>query len=721
MGFDFKSFREDKLKLSQKEFADIYGIDLEVVDKLDKNIDDPRLPLLLAIAQRTGMTTDEIINYEKPKLKSFEIKDTWKITSCTKKNISEYIKILEKIDIPEEQRIKYIEDFKLGIAGNLIKPSISIVGRSDTGKSTLINSLIGQEKMPTSWTPTTSIAVYIKHIKDRPDFIKEDVWVFAREYDGELLWNAKRLDDEKYCKKWKIASGKVDILSKFGTRQGGGLSTKAGSAVVFLDAPILLNCDIVDLPGFGTETRSDDEITFKAAQRTDILIYLSQANGFMRIEDSTYLKQNVRNLPVWENKGENKLKPLSNLFVVASQAHTVNCGNPVELENILSSGCENFEKTLSKEYWNSRRAISGYTYSSQVVRDRFFTYTTDIPKLCERFLDELRLIVEQLPELIEQKTKKFIHEYVSSRMPGLVAEITKYEEIIAEKEKYKCLLKQIDSSRLQRAEDNNSQKKEVKDKINQLSVDTKKNFNEYCSLTINIDSITRQIKEKKLKNKKEDIECFASQLQDELQDKCTELLNEGSNELSSSIKKYINQYSANIQEISAKSDIDIDFDAGYEFASNLSKIGIIGGLGVYIAGEAAFLLGGIEFILGIGGDIALGAISLGPVGIAIGLVIAASLGFAKLFGGGWEKSIAKKIVKAYEENEVVEKYRSEIQTYWEKTEEAFELATEKLDKEWKDYVTDLEATVNEYDCEKINEKIVILKNIQEFFESVPQS
>lgn len=85
------------------------------------------------------------------------------------------------------------------------------------------------------------------------------------------------------------------------------------------------------------------------------------------------------------------------------------------------------------------------------------------------------------------------------------------------------------------------------------------------------------------------------------------------------------------------------------------------------------------------------------------------------------KEYCKKIVKAYEENEVVEKYRSEIEKYWEKTEEAFKLATEKLDKEWKDYVTDLEATVNEYDCEKINEKIVILKNIQKFFANVPQS
>lgn len=43
-------------------------------------------------------------------------------------------------------------------------------------------------------------------------------------------------------------------------------------------------------------------------------------------------------------------------------------------------------------------------------------------------------------------------------MPGLIAEITKYEEIIAEKAKYKCLLEQIKSSALQRAENNDSQK-----------------------------------------------------------------------------------------------------------------------------------------------------------------------------------------------------------------------------------------------------------------------
>lgn len=716
---NFKSLREDKLKLSQEQFASVYGLDLSAVKELEKN-NNPGLDIIQAIIQKTGMSFEEVTSFEKPKLKAFEAKYTWEKADFTKKSLIEYISdSLTRMEVSEEHKEKYIKDFQLGIDANLVKPSISIVGRSDTGKSTLINSLIGMEKMPTSWTPTTSIAVYIKHIKERPDFIKEDAWVFASECDGENLWNAKRLYDEEYCKKWKIASGEIDILRKFGTRQGGGLSTNAGSAVVFIDAPILLNCDIVDLPGFGTETDSDDEITLKAAQRTDILIYLSQANGFMRIEDIEYLKQNVRNLPIWERKGDNEVKPLSNLFVVASQAHTICQGNEIELKNILTKGYENFAKTLSKEYWSSRTNASGYDYSAKIVGDRFFTYTTDIPALCERFLSELKLIVEQLPDLIDKRTKEFIHQYVDTRKPSLKAEIEKYEKLVEDRERYVLLLKQIDDSELQRIADNDKNKKAIKDSISNLSVESVNEYSEYCSSLLNTDAIAKLIKSKKIKNKKDDIECFASQLQDEMQGTCERLLEEKSEELRERIKQYITQYSENINAAFDKSNVDVDFDAGFAFASALSKIGIIGGLGAYIAGEAAFLLGSMNFILGIGGDIALGALSLGPIGIAIGLVIAASLGLAKLFGGGWEKSVAKKLVKAYEENDVVEKYRTAIKEYWENTDRAFEQAAEKLDEEWNYYVANLRSTVEEHDIDTINENIVALKNIQSFFDNIP--
>lgn len=717
---NFKSLREDKLKLSKDDFASMLEIPVSEIERLEVS-NAPDLTLIQKIAEHTGLDFNTILSYEKPRPKAFDAKNTWEKADFTKKSVIDYIEnTLEKMNIPDEQKEKYIADLQNGIEQNLVKPSISIVGRSDTGKSTLINALLGMEKMSTSWTPTTSIAVYIKHIKDRPSFIDDDAWVFADSVDGENLWDAKKLYDKEYCEKWRIAQGEVDILRAFGTRQGEMFKKNAGSAVVFLDAPILLDCDIVDLPGFGTEKESDDTITFRAAQRTDILIYLSQANGFMRIEDITYLKENVRNLPAWEKKGENELKPLSNLFVVASQAHTIGNGNTVELNNILKKGYENFCKTLAPVYWERREEITGYSnYGGAMLPKRFFTYTIDIPLLCTRFNDELKAILEVLPEIIDNRTKLFIREYVKTRKPSLEAELRKYEELIEEREKYVDLLQQIENSELQRTQENDIQKQKIQTLINTLSIESRDEFSKYCSEIINTGALVSKMKSKGIKNKKEEVECFASQLQDEIQAKCNSILEAKSAILSEETKKYIEKFEESIKVAFNKSSVDVDFDAGFAFASSLAKIGIIGGLGAYIAGNAAFLFGSIPFILGLGGDIALGAVAFGPIGIAIGLIIAASLGIAKLFGGSWEKSVAKKLVKSYDENGVVEKFRSGINDYWTSTDDAFLKAAQSLDEEWEKYVDTLRDTVNNYNVEEISNNIVVLKNLMGFFENIP--
>lgn len=313
---DFKSLRSDKLKLTQEEFANLYGISIQEVQELDKT-GKPDMDLIVKIATKSGLDFNTILSYEKPRVKPISAKDTWEKTNFTKKSLSGYLNsALEQMDIPDDMRKNYIDDLEIGIMSKFVKPTVAIVGRSDTGKSTLINSLIGAEKMPAKWTPTTSTAVYVKHIKDRPAFIHDEAWIFKRECGNEKFWNSKRLYDEKYCEKWKVAGGDLSLLETYSTRQGGGLKTEAGSAVVFVDAPILLNCDIIDLPGYGTETASDDVITAKTAAHADVLIYLSLASGFLRIEDIEYLKNNVRTLPVLEKKGENGLKPLANLFVI---------------------------------------------------------------------------------------------------------------------------------------------------------------------------------------------------------------------------------------------------------------------------------------------------------------------------------------------------------------------------------------------------------------------
>lgn len=302
---DFKSLRSDKLKLTQEEFANLYGISIQEVQELDKT-GKPDMDLIVKIATKSGLDFNTILSYEKPRVKPISAKDTWEKTNFTKKSLSGYLNsALEQMDIPDDMQKNYIDDLEIGIMSKFVKPTVAIVGRSDTGKSTLINSLIGAEKMPAKWTPTTSTAVYVKHIKDRPAFIHDEAWIFKRECGNEKFWNSKRLYDEKYCEKWKVAGGDLSLLETYSTRQGGGLKTEAGSAVVFVDAPILLNCDIIDLPGYGTETASDDVITAKTAAHADVLIYLSLASGFLRIEDIEYLKNNVRTLPVLEKKGEN--------------------------------------------------------------------------------------------------------------------------------------------------------------------------------------------------------------------------------------------------------------------------------------------------------------------------------------------------------------------------------------------------------------------------------
>jgi hypothetical protein len=310
-----------------------------------------------------------------------------------------------------------------------------------------------------------------------------------------------------------------------------------------------LNCDIVDLPGFGTETESDDAITLKAAQKTDILIYLSQADGFMRIEDINYLKENVRNLPVWESKSGNELKPLSNLFVVASQAHHVNNGNEIQLKGILEKGYENFAKALAKDYWRRRTEESGYTYSEKEVSSRFFTYTTDIPDLCERFLEELKKINESLPDIIDARAEDFVQGYVATRKPKLNAEIKKYKEVLENRARYVQLLDAIDDSDLKRTKENTDRKQEIVNRIESLRTESINEYSDYCSKTINTDVIAKKIKEKGIKNNKDDIQCFASQLQDEMQEECNKLLERKGQELSESIKNYISLYGDTLQAV----------------------------------------------------------------------------------------------------------------------------------------------------------------------------
>ena len=724
---DLKSFREDKLKIkTQAEFAERIGVDQSSISRWEKDPNSIPYTIIQTIMEKTGASFEEVTGWKKPIPNPLEVKDTWEKADFTKHTLVEYISdALSKMNLSEEYRSEYVDDLTSVISSSIVKPKIAIVGRSDTGKSTMINALLGAKKMPTSWTPTTSIAVFIKHISERPSFIEEDAWVFANQVGNETMWDETKLNDEDYCRKWKIGAGNADTIRSFGSRQGENYNKEAGAAVLFVDAPILKNCEIIDLPGFGTETESDDNITFSTSKTADIIIYLSHSQAFMRVEDITYLKRNILELPAWEKKDDNDLKPLANLFIVASQAHGVNNGNPEILDNILNTGCDNLLKTFPENYWDNRAEQTGYTYDENgrsILRSRFFTYTTDIQDLCTSFNSSLTELLEKLPSIIDKQTKKLVKDYISTRSPSLIAELEKYETMSNDRDRYVSLLKEIDDKELSRIAENDQHKKEIRQEIFSLSSDSIKEFSSFCSSVINVDSLVQMMNDRGTKNKREDIELFGSFLQSTLQNQCEKILKEKSDILSEKTKDYIDSFTAGISSSFENNGFKVDFDAGWAFASALSKIGMIGGLGGFLVSTISGVLLFSSVGFGVGSSIALGlstASIFGPLGIAVGLLIAGGLGIVKLFGGGWQKSVAKKIVATFDENKFNDKFRSGIIEYWEQTESAFNQAAAELDTQWNNYVEDMRNTVNTYDLQDIQSRIANLKSLSDFFKNIP--
>ena len=446
---------------------------------------------------------------------------------------------------------------------------------------------------------------------------------------------------------------------------------------------------VLDLPGYGTEMESDDRIAFEAINKTDILIYLSQANGFMRIEDITYLKENIRCLSIWENKKNNNLKPLSNLFIVASQAHTVANGNKKELKNILLKGSENFTKVLSNDYWKRRSEISGYNYGINELNSRFFTYTTDIPELCQNFINELKETIELFPKVVEAEIENFISNYIMSRKTILEIEIKSYKEMIESKNKYEGLLKEIEKNKLQKIKEDSDNKKVLREKIKKLTLDSLNEYNNYYSSILNVDNITAKIKEKKIKKKKEDIDFFISKFQDEIHQKCLSILEKNLSEFIEIAKKYVKKYKENINISFEKFAIENIFEDDYIYTKFLR----IGAMGVL---DTAFFLG--------------------PIGMTISLIIGGILGIISFFGGNWEKTVAKKIVKVYEENDCISKYKNIIKSYWGNIETMVDKEIDEIEKEWNNYVELLKINIDNFNKNNIDNNINTLKNIQKIFE-----
>lgn len=731
--FDLKDFRQNVLKMTQEEFAKLIGVRQDSVSRMEKTPETIDLTILLKIAEATGTTLDELVGYKRSLPKALQVENTWDTSAFIKKTLLKYLKTKSENLSLEGKYEKLVFELEKIIQTTIVKPTVAIVGMSDAGKSRLINSLLGIDKMPTSWTPTTSVSVHIKHVDDRPAFIEDEVWIFKGDKSG---FDTKKIYDETYCEKWKIASGPASILAEYGTRQGDKYDLEeASAAVVYVESSILQICDIVDLPGFGTgDRRNDDILAQKSREFADIVVYMSIANGFLRATDIEFIKSTLNSLPVIENK-ENELTTLNNLFVVASQAHAIDNGNKIELEKILDAGSQRLFSLVPEEIWQNREEQSGYVHTESSLRERFFTYTTDKPYLRECFEEEIRQLLQKIPSIVNRSAIEAIRKHTESLELNLKREINQYEEILKEREKYKILLEEIKRNEPMRVNGNEQARKSVLNSIKTLKNEAIRDFERDFTSVIFVENIVDIIKEKKYKKKKEDMELLAGYLSSKLQAKLQTILKSKSEDLNKVIDNYLKNFNIQINKFESQlKGFDIPFDTLKIFASGLAGLATFGGLAIWAStlgnlGAYILVAKGVSVLSALGISIAggtAGAASAvaalgGPITLGIALAVIVGLSMFAFVSGGWQKSIAKKLVKEYSKQDAFNQFVTEIEKFWIDTETAFTAAADHLDAEWRTYVEDLSEMVNSYSVVEIQESILKAERLQRFFEEMPLS
>ena len=202
----------------------------------------------------------------------------------------------------------------------------------------------------------------------------------------------------------------------------------------------------------------------------------------MRSEDISYVKDAIPSLADIQSCGEAEIKPLANLFIVASQAHVIDHGNQTELKNILSAGCERFEKSLTDGFWDERRKPDS-------LLERFYTYTSNSPALRERFENDFSRLIEALPQVVEQKAKDIIAEWAASKDDDLQNVISGYQQLLDDRKRCEEALKEYDRNEPKRHAAFQKARQKVVEGIARYKRESRDEVADYYSDTITVDHL----------------------------------------------------------------------------------------------------------------------------------------------------------------------------------------------------------------------------------------
>jgi len=272
-------------------------------------------------------------------------------------------KTFDKID-EFHNKINQLEDFEDTINSHDRPLKIGFVGGFSTGKSSIINSLIGEEILGVKLEPATS------QITELSFGDKFEVLEVTKDDDCYLTY--KEISLAEYQNRSTDRNNRTSNLSHYNIKY---------------PSKNLSRLTITDTPGFSSTSKEDDELTKNWLKKLDLLVWIFDANK------------------VGDKKEYDKLKELCNETKIIGVINKIDTKSPGVREKIRN---EILKENLLEDV---------YFYSSKKVLGEF-TKQRSFSEVLNKIKDEIKIGVQNQEEFeIKKSNDKIVFQTATSTKP----------------------------------------------------------------------------------------------------------------------------------------------------------------------------------------------------------------------------------------------------------------------------------------------------------------
>lgn len=694
---------KNHLDITQSELAKALGVTRDVVAKWERNPENLRIDTLLKIADFAGMELSELLEYSSYENNSIHIDNHRKSLDSLKQNIMDFLNRYNNLSYSflEED----IDKIKNTVSKITDKPIIAFLGLMNSGKTTMINSLLGTNIFPTGWKTNTSTLVKIKHIMDKP--------IEMGKFNVKLVYR-NVLKKEDKCISY-------DLLNYYATQQNEDIDL-IDEIVVYVDNDILCNCDFYDFPGF---TNNDSYMVNKYSDiNVGAIVYLSQANKFMNGDDITNLLDWLKRLSIVEHIDNDGLfgKFLPNLFIIASKAKTINYKSENDLKDIIKNACEKmFENSLTDNFFDNRAAISQLNYNKEQIEERFFYYAFEDEELRKNFELNFNEFLSLLPSILLEN----IHlELIQQCKDKLNFHQEQISELKAFYDKKNELLPCIDGeiNRLPFIHKQIVEKKEIlKESIETHKVYSKYKFFEYYDSVINAEAVEAMITDE-YSNNDTDTKSFMNMLSNKLNNEMVKICSSRFDKVNVETRQVVQKLNLDLTLELKKYGISIKNVDTLSFHKNVFGDNLLSFLTTTGGFFAGYYLGKQlknKECLELANKTLLSSVALAasnPLTFGITLSVISTVTFLTLRNTGWKKTLAKRIVASYKKNDIRSQYNEVIDKCWESFGELINQDLDKVYSIYKDYLYDIKSSLET----DLHDKVRDFEIFKSFYEELEQ-